>query len=184
MNHARLNHLIRFDGDSISTNDNSAKQLFVPNDDSAIDISLQLYVHTIATLLPAPLTANLTTISATTKAQMTLCVLNLKSLFLLRDEGNSEIIMATHASLLLPFNKDNSAITMATHTSLLLPFDQDSSAIMIATQASLLLPFYQNDPAIMTTTSTNAQNLLLPSVQERPAITMTVNTRNLLPFFV
>jgi hypothetical protein len=70
------------------------------------------------------------------------------SLFLLRDEDNSEIVTP----------------------SILLPFDQDNSAIMTATHASLLLPFNQDNPAI--TTASQAQNLLLLSVQGDPAITM------------
>jgi hypothetical protein len=83
------------------------------------------------------------------------------SLFLLRDEDNSEIMTP---SLLLPFNQDNSA---ATHTSLLLPFNQDNPAITVATHAQNLLLYAQIGSAI--TTATHAQNLLLFFVRNDPA---------------
>jgi hypothetical protein len=67
-----------------------------------------------------------------------------ESLFLLRNEDNSEIITP---SLLLPFKQDNSAIMTATHASLLLPFNQDIPAITAATHAQNLL-LYASGPAI------------------------------------
>ncbi len=68
-----------------------------------------------------------------------------KSLFLLRDEDNSEIMTP---SLLLPLNQDNPAITMATHTQNPLLYAQIGSAITTATHAqNLLLFFVRNNPA-------------------------------------
>ncbi len=61
------------------------------------------------------------------------------SLFLLRNEDNSEIMTP---SLLLPFNQDNSAIMTATNASLLLPFNQDNPVIMTATYAQNLLKIF------------------------------------------
>ena len=119
------------------TNDGPAstiKQLSVPYDIPAITTPSfkQLNVPTIATLIDprtcdnslsfyfniitATSTARSTFVSATTTAQMNSSVLNpathATSLFLLRDEDNSEIMTS---SLLLPFNQDNSAIMTATH---------------------------------------------------------------------
>ncbi len=93
------------------------------------------------------------------------------SLFLLRDEDNSEIVTP---SLLLPFNQDNPAIMTATHAqNLLLPFYQNESAIMTATHANFLLLPVRDGPAIMMATHATHANLSLLSVRDDPAITMT-----------
>ena len=149
-------------------NDVSAfMQLSVPNDIPAITTSSfkQLIVPTIATLIDpwtcdnslsfyfntinATSTAKLTCVSATTTAQMNSSALNpathTTSLFLLRNEDNSEIMIP---SLLLPFNQDNPAITTVTHAHNLLLYAQIGSAITTATHAqNLLLFFVRNDPA-------------------------------------
>jgi hypothetical protein len=116
--------------------------------------SLSFYFNTIT----ATLTAKLTHVSATSTAQMNSSVLNpathATSLFLLRNEDNSETMTS---SLLLPFNQDNSAIMTATHaTSLFLLRDEDNSEIMTP---SLLLPLSQDNSAIMT--ATHATSLLM-----------------------
>jgi hypothetical protein len=75
-------------------------QLYVQYDDPATDISLQLYIPMIATLVLATSTAKLTQVSATMTLQTTSGVLNSKSLFLLHNEDSSKIM---NPSLLLSF---------------------------------------------------------------------------------
>jgi hypothetical protein len=128
----------------------SFKQLNVPTiatliDPRTCDNSLSFYFN----IITATSTARSTFVSATTTAQMNSSVLNpathATSLFLLRDEDNSEIMTP---SLLLPFNQDNPAITTATHAQNLLLYAQIGSAITTATHAqNLLLFFVRNDPA-------------------------------------
>ena len=78
-------------------------------------------------------------------ANMTANYATSKSLFLLRDKDNSEIMTL---SLLLPLNQDNPAITTATHAQNLLLYAQIGSAITTAIHAqNLLLFFVRNDPA-------------------------------------
>jgi hypothetical protein len=128
----------------------SFKQLNVPTiatliDPRTCDNSLSFYFN----IITATLTARSTFISATTTAQMNSSVLNpathATSLFLLRDEDNSEIMTP---NLLLPFNQDNPAITTVTHAQNLLLYAQIGSAITTATHAhNLLLLFVRNNPA-------------------------------------
>jgi hypothetical protein len=59
-------------------------------------------------------------------------VTHAKSLFLLRDKDNSEIMTP---SLLLPFNQDNPAIMVATYAQNLLLYAQIGSANITATHA-------------------------------------------------
>jgi hypothetical protein len=149
----------------------SFKQLTVPMmiptliDLRTCDNSLSLYFDTITTTL----TANSTHLSATTTVQMNSSVLNpvtqATSLFLLRNEDNSEILTP---SLLLSFNQDNPAITMATHSKNHLHYAQIISSITTATHAQNFLLYAQMGSAIMT--ATHAQNLLLFFVQNDLAI--------------
>ncbi len=72
-------------------------------------------------------------------------VTHAKSLFLLRDKDNSEIMTP---SLLLPFNQDNPAIMVATYAQNLLLYAQIGSANITATHAqNSLLLCVQDDPA-------------------------------------
>jgi hypothetical protein len=90
------------------TNDSPAKQQPVPNDDPAIDISLQLCVPTIPTVSATSTAISTHIVAITTE-------LNGQDLLLLCAQDNSAITMtmATRAkSLLLNCVKDNPAITM------------------------------------------------------------------------
>ena len=131
------------------TNDSPAKQQPVPNDDPAIDISLQLCVPTIPTVSATSTAISTHIVAITTE-------LNGQDLLLLCAQDNPAITMTTHEQNLLlscVHNDSTNTMTMATHVKLLLLHCvRDDLAIMMATHANLLLHSVRDDLAIMMAT--------------------------------